>query len=96
MTSLGIKHAGTEFAIFEAKKRFPESGNAYCVLKRSRKNAIFVKNDEKCVGEPEFDIHKIPRIQEKLYIDAKIRKNNIFWSKNNAFTFHFYPKRSRF
>jgi hypothetical protein len=32
-------------------------------------------------GESEFDIYKIPRIQEKLYIDAKIRENNIFWSK---------------
>ena len=29
-------------------------------------------------GKTEFDIYKIPRIQEKLYIDAKIRENNIF------------------
>ncbi len=35
---------------------------------------------------PEFDIYKISWIQEKLYIDAKIRENNIFWSKNNAFS----------
>ena len=34
-------------------------------------------------GESEFDINKIPRIQEKLYIDAKIRENNIFWYENN-------------
>jgi hypothetical protein len=46
-------------------------------------------------GESEFGIYQIPRIQEKLYIDAKIRENNIFWSKNNAFPFpaHFYPSR---
>ena len=25
-------------------------------------------------GESEFDIYKIPRIQEKLYIDEKIRE----------------------
>jgi hypothetical protein len=30
------------------------------------------KNEVKMCGESEFDIDKIPRIQEKLYIDAKI------------------------
>ena len=35
-------------------------------------------------GESEFGIDKIPRIQDKLYIDAKIRENNIFWSKNKS------------
>jgi hypothetical protein len=30
----------------------------------------------KCqISESEFDIYKIPRNQEKLYIDAKIREN---------------------
>ena len=38
MTPLGVKTCGeSEFDIFEAKKRFPESGKT-CVLKR---NAIF-------------------------------------------------------
>ena len=35
MTPLGIKTCGeSEFDIFEAKKRVPGSGKAYCVLKR--------------------------------------------------------------
>ena len=29
-------------------------------------------------GELEFGIYKIPRVQEKLYINAKIQENNIF------------------
>ena len=35
MTLLWIKTCGeSEFDIFEAKKRFPDSGKEYCVLKR--------------------------------------------------------------
>jgi hypothetical protein len=32
----------------------------------------------KMCGESEFDIYKIPWIQEKLYIDVKIRENHLF------------------
>jgi hypothetical protein len=31
----------------------------------------------KMCGESEFGIYKIPRIQEKLYIEAKIRENHL-------------------
>ena len=88
MTPPGVKICEeSEFDIFEAKKRFPDSGKAHCVLKRKVAEMRFLpKNDKKC-GEAEFDIYKTPRIQEKLYIDAKIRENNIFWSKNNDFSF---------
>ena len=51
-------------------------------------------------GEFEFDIYKIPQIQEKLYIDAKIREINIFLSQFFSRTFLFqkgvYSKRSHF
>jgi hypothetical protein len=89
MTPLGVKTCGeSEFDIFEAKKRFPDSGRAYCVLKRKVAKMRFLpKNDLKMCRESKFDIYNIPRIQEKLYIDAKIRENNIFWSKNNAFSY---------
>ena len=65
-----------EFDIFEAKKRFPDSGKAYCVLKRKvAKMRVLLKNDPfwGMCEESEFDIYKFPRIQENLYIDAKIR-----------------------
>jgi hypothetical protein len=33
-------------------------------------------------GGSEFDIYKIPQNQEKLYIDAKIRKNQLLMIKS--------------
>ena len=46
MTPLGVKTCGeSEFDIFEAKKRFPDSGKA-CVLKRKVAKMRFLpKND---------------------------------------------------
>jgi hypothetical protein len=78
----------------QGKKRFLDSGKAYCVLKRKVAKMRFLdKNDhfwgKNVCGEFEFDIHKIFRIQEKLYIDAKILENNIFWSKKGLFLFIF-------
>jgi hypothetical protein len=65
----------SEFDIFEAKKRFPDSGKA-CVLKRKSQKCDFCLKTTpvgvKICGEPEFDIYKIPWIQEKLCIDTKI------------------------
>jgi hypothetical protein len=67
----------SELDIFEAKKRFPDSGKACYVLKRKVTKMRFLpKNDPfrvKMCGESEFDIYKIPRVQEKRYIGAKIR-----------------------
>ena len=37
-------------------------------------------------GEFEFDIDKIPRTQEKLYIDAKIRENHLLIGLNHWLT----------
>jgi hypothetical protein len=47
MTPLGVKTGGeSEYNIFEAKKRFPDSGKAYCVLKRKvAKKRFLTKND---------------------------------------------------
>ena len=92
MTPLGVKTCGeSKFDIFEAKKRFSDSGKV-CVLKRKVTKMQFLpKNEVKMCGESEFDIYKIPRIQEKLYIDAKIRENNIFWSKTTLFSRTFLP-----
>jgi hypothetical protein len=47
MILLGVKTCGEfEFDIFEAKKRFPDSGKAYCVLKRKVAKMRFLpKND---------------------------------------------------
>ena len=47
MTPLGVKTCGeSEFDIFEAKKRFPDSGKAYYVLKRKvAKMRLLPKND---------------------------------------------------
>ena len=40
----------------------------------------------KMCGESEFDIYEIPRIQEKLYIDAKIRENHLLIGLNHWLT----------
>ena len=89
MTPLRVKTCGeSEFDIFE--KRFTDSGKASVLKRKVSKMRFMPKNDhfwDKMCGESEFDIDKILRIQEKLYIDAKIRENNIFWSKNNAFPY---------
>jgi hypothetical protein len=62
-----------------------------CIEAKSCKNVIFALKttpfEVKNVGKSEFDTYKTPRIQEKLYIDAKIWKSSIFWSKNNAFSY---------
>ena len=89
MNPLGAKHVGNPNLTFsKRKKRFPDSGKA-CVLKRKVAKLRFLsKNDPfwgKMCEESEFDIYKIPRIQEKLYIDTKIQENNI----------NFYPLMSQ-
>ncbi len=50
MTPLGIKTCGeSEFDIFEVKRRFPDSGKVYCVLKRKVAKMQFLpKNDPFC------------------------------------------------
>jgi hypothetical protein len=88
MTSLGVKTCGkSEFEIFEAKKRFPDSGNAYCVLKRKAAKKNFCLKTTpfgvKMCGKSVFDIYKFPRIQEKPYIDAKIRENHLLIGLNH-------------
>jgi hypothetical protein len=40
----------------------------------------FLPKTTKNVRESEFDIDKIPRIHEQLYIDAKIRENHLLKS----------------
>jgi hypothetical protein len=83
-------HIKYKFDILKAKKRFPDSGKA-CVLKRKVAKMRFLPKttpfEVKMCGKSEIDIDKISQIQEKLYIDAKIRENNVFWSKNNAFSY---------
>ena len=86
MTSLWAKKMrGIRIRHFRSEKHFPDSGKA-CVLKRKVVKMRFLpKSDLTMCGESEFLTYKIPRIQEKLYIDAKIRENNIFWSKKTLF-----------
>jgi hypothetical protein len=47
MTPLGVKICReSKFDIFEVKKRFPDTGKAYCVLKRKvAKMRLLPKND---------------------------------------------------
>jgi hypothetical protein len=47
MAPLGVKTcAESEFDIFEAKKRFPDAGKVYCVLKRKvSKMRVLPKKD---------------------------------------------------
>ena len=96
ITPLGVRSCDeSKSDIFEAKKRFLDSGKAYCVLKRKMK--FLPKNDiyspyiltpfgVKICGKSEFDIYKIPRIQEKLYIDAKLRENHLLIGLNHWLT----------
>ena len=96
LTALGVQTCReSEFEIFEAKKRFPDSKKV-CVLKRKVAKMRFLpKNDLKMCGKSEFDIYTISRIQEKLYIDTKIRENNIFCLKTalkrNFLQYYSYP-----
>jgi hypothetical protein len=74
MTPLAVKTCGeSEFDIFKAKKRFSDSGKAYCVLKRKVAKMRFLPKNEK-------------EIQEKLYIDAKIRENHLLIGLNHWLT----------
>ena len=59
MIPLGIKtcgesedfsHGFPEFDIFEAKKRFPDSGNVYCVLKRKVAKMRFLPKNDPLLG----------------------------------------------
>jgi hypothetical protein len=63
----------SEFDISEAKKHFPDSGKAYCVLKRKVAKMRFLPKKEK-------------KIQEKLCIDAKIRENHLLIGLNHWLT----------
>jgi hypothetical protein len=94
---LGIKIVFLEMAL--ASTIFPERFQNWKLLYNrrpsreviSRKN--FFGNDLSRginMRGIEFDIYKIPRTQERLYIDAKIRKNNIFGLKTTLFLYPYY------
>jgi hypothetical protein len=76
MIPLGVKTCGeTEFDIFEAKNASLIQGRLLCIEAKSSKMRFLPKNDPfwgKNVRESELGIYKIPSIQEKLYIDARI------------------------
>jgi hypothetical protein len=80
MTPLGVKTCGeSEFDIFEAKKRFPDSGKA-CVLKQKVvKNAILPKN---------ASIHRPFLNRESVFLLRKcqIRIPRMFLSIEMSFT----------
>jgi hypothetical protein len=69
--NVGVKKTcgETEFDIFEAKKA-SHSRKAYCVLKRKVAKMITPFELKMC-EEFEFDIYKIPRIQEKKKFEKK-------------------------
>ena len=51
LTHLDVKTCGeSEYDIFEAKKRFPDSGKAYCVLKRKVAKMRFLPKNNPLVG----------------------------------------------
>ena len=88
MTPLGVKICGeSEFDIFETKKNdcLIQGRRIVYWSEKSKKCDFRLQTTKKMCGESEFDIYKIPRIQEKLYIDAKIRGNNIFTHKRGRF-----------
>ena len=70
MTPLGVKTCGeSEFDIFEAKKRFPDSGKA-CVLKRKVAKMRFLpKNGVKMCGK-----------EKALFLDQNMLFSRIFAS----------------
>ena len=66
---------------FKRKKTLPLFRDGLYIERKVAKMRFLLRNDPffgvKMCGESEFNIYKILRIQEKLFIDAKIQENHL-------------------
>ena len=80
MISLGVKTCEESEVTFSKWKTLPWfREGVLCIWSEKIKMRFLLKSDPFWGKNVRGIRQKIPMIQEKLYIDAKIRENNIFW-----------------